>query len=91
MNETLLIITGFMTFLLFLVQRSERKARRLVLILAAAIFVAIHQVMLSRGDASVAWQGLVIAIVLNGLFWFLIGRYNPPGSSDDIQVLGMDD
>ncbi len=91
MNETLLIITGFMTFLLFLVQRSERKARRLVLFLAAAVFVAIHQVVLSRGDASVAWQGLAIALVLNGIFWFVIGRYNPPGSSDDIQVLGMDD
>jgi hypothetical protein len=31
------------------------------------------------------------AIALNVLFWLFIGRYNPPGSSDDIRVLGLND
>ena len=31
------------------------------------------------------------AIALNLLFWLFIGRYNPPGSSDDIRVLGLND
>ena len=35
--------------------------------------------------------GLLIALVLNGLFWVLIGRYNPVSSSDDIRVMGLDD
>jgi hypothetical protein len=34
---------------------------------------------------------LFTALVLNLLFWVLIGRYNPTGSSDAIKVLGMDD
>jgi hypothetical protein len=42
-----------------------------------------------------AWQeglfALFSAIVISGLFWLLIGRYNPASSSDDIRVLGMDD
>ncbi|HVO42601.1 MAG TPA: hypothetical protein VMT34_08260 [Aggregatilineales bacterium] len=31
------------------------------------------------------------AIVFNIFFFLLIGRYNPPGSSDNIVVLGMND
>ncbi len=38
-----------------------------------------------------ALVGLLIATVFNGLFWLLIGRYNPVHSSDEIRVLGMDD
>lgn len=43
----------------------------------------------------VAWRttniAAVSAVVLNFLFWFLIGRYNPPRSSDEIKVLGLND
>jgi hypothetical protein len=43
----------------------------------------------------VAWNTVNMAafaaLIFNFLFWFLIGRYNPPGSSDDIKVLGMND
>jgi hypothetical protein len=45
--------------------------------------------------ANVAWRTTIIAaitaLVLNFLFWFVIGRYNPPRSSDEIKVLGMND
>lgn len=34
---------------------------------------------------------IVTALVFNLLFWVLIGRSNPPGSSDAIQVFGMND
>ncbi|MCC6891189.1 MAG: hypothetical protein IT321_00100 [Anaerolineae bacterium] len=44
-----------------------------------------------RGAWGEAVLGLIIAAVLNFLFYVLIGRYNPVGSSDDIHVLGMDD
>jgi hypothetical protein len=37
------------------------------------------------------WVALVIALALNGLFWVFIGRYNPPGSSEEIDVIGLDD
>lgn len=38
-----------------------------------------------------AWIALVLALVLNFSFWLFIGRYNPVHSSDEIQVIGMDD
>jgi len=34
---------------------------------------------------------VVWALVLNFIFWALIGRYNPPGSSDEIKVIGLKD
>jgi hypothetical protein len=34
---------------------------------------------------------LLTAIIANILFWVLFGRSNPPGSSDSIQVYGLDD
>jgi hypothetical protein len=34
---------------------------------------------------------IVTALIFNLLFWILIGRSNPPGSSDSIQVFGMND
>lgn len=39
---------------------------------------------------TVNWA-IVAAFVFNGIFWVLIGRSNPPGSSDSIKVLGMND
>ncbi len=34
---------------------------------------------------------LVSAFIVAFLFWLLVGRYNPPGSSDSIRVLGLND
>ncbi|MCC7448955.1 MAG: hypothetical protein IT324_16170 [Anaerolineae bacterium] len=39
---------------------------------------------------TVNWS-LVVAVVFNAIFWVFIGRSNPPGSSDSIKVLGMND
>jgi lysylphosphatidylglycerol synthetase-like protein (DUF2156 family) len=91
MNETTLFTTIFMSLLLFLVQRAEKKARRMAWFFALCIFLMIRHVAYTQGDESTAWIGLLIAAILNGLFWFFIGRYNPPKSSDSIQVIGMDD
>ncbi|MDI9634498.1 hypothetical protein QM565_01670 [Geitlerinema splendidum] len=40
---------------------------------------------------SEALFALVTAFLINFFFWALIGRYNPVGSSDRIQVIGMED
>jgi hypothetical protein len=44
---------------------------------------------------SIAWNttnmAALTAFTINFLFWFLIGRYNPPRSSDAIKVIGMND
>ena len=34
---------------------------------------------------------LLTAVLVNVVFWVLFGRSNPPGSSDSIQVFGMND
>jgi hypothetical protein len=56
-----------------------------LLMLALVWFVGVRQ---AWGEAFVA---LLIALFFNLLFWVLIGRYNPVGSSDNIRVLGLDD
>lgn len=91
MNETTVFTAVFMSLLLFLVQRAEKKARRMAWFFAICIFLMIRHVAYRQGDESTAWTGLLIAAIINAVFWFLIGRYNPPKSSDSIQVIGMDD
>jgi hypothetical protein len=44
--------------------------------------------VIARNTISAA---VITSLVLNLLFWVLFGRYNPPGTSDSIQVFGMDD
>lgn len=91
MNETTLFVTVAMSFLLFLLQRTEKKARRLVFLLVTGVFLAMRQVAIDNGDEGMAWRGLLVAAVLNFVFWFLIGRYNAPKSSDEIKVIGLND
>ena len=50
----------------------------------------VRQRMTVVAITTVNWS-LVSAFVANGLFWVLIGRSNPPGSSDSIQVFGRND
>ncbi len=50
----------------------------------------VHKRMVYTAITTVNWS-IVAALLLNLLFWILIGRSNPPGSSDSIKVFGMDD
>jgi hypothetical protein len=40
-------------------------------------------------DAELSWA-IFASLLLNYLFWLVIGRRHPPGSSMDIHVWGMD-
>lgn len=91
MNETVLLSTIFMTLLILLVQRSEQKTRRMAFVFAVCVFLLIRHVAIGGGFEGGAWIGLLIAVVLNSVFWFLIGRYNPPKVNEEIRVIGMDD
>lgn len=86
-----ILLMGSFTVIILMVQRAERRRR-----LVVALFMLVIGILIQRYAAS--WElhteaqlGFVVALVLNFLFWMLIGRYNPVGSSDDIQVLGLDD
>ncbi|PJF40792.1 MAG: hypothetical protein D6737_14055 [Chloroflexi bacterium] len=90
-TSTIILLTITITLLLFFIQRAE--ARRRVVV---ALFVLIALELTRRyanynNVQSEALLAFVLSVVFNFLFWALIGRYNPPGSSDDIKVLGLDD
>lgn len=86
-----LILTLAFSGIFFIIQRTERRRRLLVIIFFLVIAELIRWFVWSRNVHTEAWVALFIAFILNFSFWLFIGRYNPPGSSDDIQVIGMDD
>lgn len=87
----LLLIAGGLGVMLFLIQRAEAKRRRIVIFCMLVVGFLLWYWANYRGIGNIFFIALGIALVINYLFWLLIGRYNPVGNSDDIQVLGMDD
>jgi hypothetical protein len=88
---TTVILTLVMGLMLFILQRTEHGKRRLIVLLLLICAELIRRFVWFRGVHNEAWTALIAALVLNFLFWVLIGRYNPVGSSDQIQVMGLDD
>ncbi len=86
-----LILTIWFSIILFLIQRAEIKRRRVVIYTMAFVGFLTWYWANFRGLNGPFFGGLLLALVLNYLFWLLIGRYNPVGKSDNIQVMGMDD
>ena len=86
------LIAIVVSLLLIMIQRVERKRRRLAAVIVAICFLVIWQNTAIKphlsAETAVAFG---IGIVLSALFWLLVGRYNPVGSSDDIEVIGMED
>ncbi|MBW4435712.1 MAG: hypothetical protein KME04_01155 [Pleurocapsa minor GSE-CHR-MK-17-07R] len=87
---TLLLIAAF-GLMMFLVQRSEKRRRLIVFLTSLIVVELLRRYVWFRDVHSEAWTAFIVALLLNLFFWLFIGRYNPPGSSDDIQVIGMDD
>lgn len=77
--------------MLMVVQRSERKRRLLVALGMLLIGEVIRRYVWYRGYHGEGWIALGVAFAFNVLFWIFIGRYNPVGSSDRIQVYTLDD
>lgn len=88
--ETLALLTLFFFVLFFIYQRSKPSARRMILFLMIAPILFLRHYAITRGVEAEAWTAFIIALVLNFLFWALIGRYNPVASKD-VRVLGLDD
>ena len=87
----LALLTVFISFILFLLQRAEAKRRLLVAIVMLVIAELIRRYVFYRNVHTEAWIALVIALVLNVGFYLFVGRYNPVHSSEEIQVIGLDD
>ncbi len=86
-----LLLVLSLGIIIFVIQRTEASRRRIVIFVMFLVLLVLGWLVNIRGAWGEAVVGLLIALVLNFLFYVLIGRYNPVGSSDDIHVLGMDD
>lgn len=86
-----IILTGWFGMMFLLIQRTEARRRRTVTILM--IFAGILTFIWAAGQnlSGVLVGAVITAFIFNFLFWLLIGRYNPVGSSEDIRVIRMDD
>jgi CHASE2 domain-containing sensor protein len=85
------LLTVSFTVIFILIQRSEQSRRCLVWTSMIAVLGLIAYWAFTAQVVGEAGLGLVFGLMLAGLFWLLIGRYNPVGSSDNIKVLGLDD
>lgn len=87
-----LLLTMALGAMLFLVQRAEKRRRRLALLVMAGVAYLIGYWADYNQLGSEFLVGLLLALLFNLFFWLFIGRYNPVGDSErDIRVLGMDD
>lgn len=87
---TLTLLTLFFSLLFFILQRTQKSARRLILLLMVAPILFLRHYAITRGVESEAWIAFFIALTLNFIFWVLIGRYNPVGSKE-VRVMGLND
>lgn len=86
------LISITVALLLIFVQRTEKTKRRIVWFIILICFLVIRHNAFIKGDLhDETLIGFIVGMFMSGLFWLLIGKYNPVGSSDDIQVIGMDD
>ena len=88
---SLILLALSFTVLFILVQRAEASRKRIVRVVVFLLILFIAWYANTANLQREAIVGFIVGAVLSFLFWLLIGRYNPVGSSDDIHVLGMDD
>lgn len=86
-----ILLTFAIGLLLLIIQRTEPKKRRIVLLLALVVMELIRRFVWYRDIHSEALAAIAIALFVNAFYYLFIGRYNPVPSSDDIQVIGMND
>ena len=86
------LISITVALLLVFIQRTEKAKRRIVWGFVLLCFLVIrHNAFLKGSLHDETLLGFVVGFALSGLFWLLVGRYNPVGTSDEIHVIGMDD
>jgi hypothetical protein len=84
------LVFAVYSILMLAVQRAEINRRlATLLILAFAAFIVNSYALGSELRVENTWA-IYAALLANYVFWLLIGRRYPPGTSEDIQVWGMD-
>lgn len=86
------LITITVTLLFVLIQRTDPKRRRLsIVFVMLALLVIRHNAFLKPELHEETLVAFILGFLLSGIFWLLIGRYNPVDRQNEIQVMGMDD
>ncbi len=86
------LVAAVVTLLLIMIQRAEPARRRLVAgFVVICLLIIRHNAFIKNDLHDESLLAFLIALILSALFWLLVGRYNPPGNSDEIRVIGMDD
>lgn len=88
--DAFLLLSALYAGGILVTQRAEKSSRLMVLFTMAFIGNLIWRVAIYyEYEAENVWAVLA-AMGVNGLFWLLIGQRFPPGSSDSIEVVGME-
>lgn len=75
--------------MIMLVQRTEPNRRRFVFVVVLIAGELVRRYIVYRDLSREGWWALGAGLVANFLFWIVIGRSNPPRSSEEeIEVLG---
>ena len=90
-TQYLFFVVILITALLIAMQRTEAGRRKFVLFLLVIIGLLLRYNAFLKNLHTETILGIVIGVVISGLFWIFIGRYNPVGTSEDIKVMGLDD
>lgn len=93
MDTSYIILISIAVAILFIIlQRTEKTKRRMTWSVIIVCLLVIRHNAFLRGDLhEETLLGVIGGIIISGLFWALIGKYNPAGTSDGIKVIGMDD
>ena len=87
----LIILTLLSAFILFFVQRIERKRIWLALLLLVLPGgFLIYRWALYKDQLQTALIAVLIGLGLNVVYFVVYGRTHPPASSDEIKVIGSD-
>ena len=91
-TNNLVLLTIIYSAILLMIQRTERK-RKLIAILIALVPLgyATYQWGVLRDQLNVVLFSVGISLGLNVVIWLVYGRRHPPGSTDSIKVIGMED
>ena len=86
------LISITVTLLLVLIQRTEKTKRRIVSGFVVICFLVMRHNAFIKGDLhDETLLAFALGFLFSGIFWLLVGKYNPVGTSDEINVIGMDD
>lgn len=90
--SNLIVLTLIYAATLLMVQRTERKRRWIVALIAIIpIGYMTYQWGILKEQQNIVLIAAGAALALNVLFWLFWGRKHPVGSSDSIKVIGMED